>query len=118
MMETGEQVTVQTRTNGLEDLQSCLRKLEEALTCSICLDTFRDPRILKCRHTFCLSCLHNLYRTSYSKFIKCPNCKQETPVEANGVEGLEKNKELDSISKVHEKMKNIVESQGNGTSIL
>ena len=34
-----------------------LRKLEEQLTCPICLEQFTNPKILPCFHSFCLHCL-------------------------------------------------------------
>ena len=34
------------------------RRLEELLTCSICMSTFVDPFITPCGHSFCYSCIH------------------------------------------------------------
>lgn len=38
----------------------------EELRCTICTNIFEDPRILKCGHTFCFSCLKNLSLKSIS----------------------------------------------------
>ena len=32
----------------------------ESLRCSICLETFKEPKVLPCCHTFCKSCLAKL----------------------------------------------------------
>ena len=66
-------------------------RFEEQLNCSICLDTYKEPKELQCYHIFCKSCLVKL--TSRDKqeglIISCPTCRQVTPVPANGVSGLQ-----------------------------
>ncbi|XP_006823704.2 E3 ubiquitin-protein ligase TRIM71-like [Saccoglossus kowalevskii] len=48
---------------------------EDLLTCSICLERYRNPKILPCHHSFCLPCLVKLKGPRDA--IKCPNCRQE-----------------------------------------
>ena len=62
------------------------------LTCSLCLDVFRDPRLLPCRHAFCQHCLHGLLShsatpatTSPSPSFACPQCRHVVHVPAGGV---------------------------------
>jgi hypothetical protein len=43
-------------------LSKLISQLEEAVQCGICLGDLTDPRTLQCKHSFCLFCLHNLYR--------------------------------------------------------
>ncbi|KAG7257164.1 hypothetical protein CRUP_006033 [Coryphaenoides rupestris] len=52
--------------------------LREELTCPVCLDVYRDPRLLPCGHNFCLGCLRRLQRQASSQRapILCPECRQ------------------------------------------
>ncbi|CAF1131150.1 unnamed protein product [Adineta steineri] len=38
-------------------------QLQELVTCAICLEYYKDPRILPCSHTFCLKCIQQLVGT-------------------------------------------------------
>lgn len=68
-----------------------LKKLDEQLNCSICLDTYVDPKILQCFHVFCRQCLVPLVaRNEQGKLgTVCPTCRQVTPVPDRGVTGLQ-----------------------------
>ena len=66
--------------------EKTLKKVEEQLNCPICLDIFDDPKFLQCLHAFCQKCLVKLQQGQ--PVILCPNCRQITPVPANGVAGL------------------------------
>ena len=59
--------------------------LEELLACTICLDTYTDPKQLQCHHVFCLQCLLKL--GSVEKNLTCPICDAVTSI-PNGVKGL------------------------------
>ena len=68
-----------------------LKKVEDQVNCSICLDILTHPKLLRCLHVFCQHCLVRLVlRNEQGKpVIPCPNCRQITPVPANGVVGLQ-----------------------------
>ena len=68
-----------------------LDKLEEQLNCSICLDTYTNPKQLECNHVFCQKCLIKLViRNQQGQLsLTCPICRQPTPVPAIGVAGLQ-----------------------------
>ena len=68
-----------------------IRRLEEQLNCSICLDIYTDPKLLQCFHTYCRKCLVKLVvRDQQGNLsLTCPICRQPTPVPANGVTGLQ-----------------------------
>ena len=36
------------------------KAIEELLECTICLEQFKNPKMLPCQHTFCENCLQNL----------------------------------------------------------
>ena len=68
-----------------------LKRVEEQLNCSICLDTYTDPKILQCFHVFCRQCLVPLgVRDQQGQLsLTCPTCRQVTPIPARGVAGLQ-----------------------------
>uniref|UniRef100_A0A2K6UIC2 Tripartite motif containing 4 n=1 Tax=Saimiri boliviensis boliviensis TaxID=39432 RepID=A0A2K6UIC2_SAIBB len=51
-----------------------IKDLQEELTCSICLDYFRDPVSIECGHNFCRSCLHRSCVPGGGPF-PCPECR-------------------------------------------
>lgn len=50
---------------------------EETFTCSVCLETLRDPATLPCGHSYCLICIQNHWdkRDSHGQY-SCPQCRQ------------------------------------------
>ena len=67
------------------DIKTLLDSLHEEVSCSVCMTTFTDPKILPCLHTFCLYCLNGILRTSgrYDIFA-CPECRKEVKVPSSG----------------------------------
>ena len=67
------------------------KQVEEQLNCSICLDTFTDPKLLQCFHVYCQQCLVPLVvRDQRGKLgLTCPTCRQVTPIPDRGVAGLQ-----------------------------
>ena len=68
-----------------------LKKVEDQLNCSICLDTYTDPKLLQCFHVYCQGCLAKLVVQDQQGHLvlTCPICRQVTPIPANGVTGLQ-----------------------------
>ena len=59
------------------------------LTCSVCLDRLKDPRLLPCLHTYCKGCLQGIVRKSRDKSnIQCPQCRSTHAVPSGGVNEL------------------------------
>ena len=56
------------------------------LTCPLCLQLYKNPKLLLCQHTFCLKCLEEYARHNYFPRGKCvcPYCKQTVPVPEDG----------------------------------
>ena len=71
--------------------EKVVKRVEEQLNCSICLDTYTDPKILQCFHVFCRQCLVPLgVRDQQGQLsLTCPTCRQVTPIPARGVAGLQ-----------------------------
>ncbi|XP_072006635.1 E3 ubiquitin/ISG15 ligase TRIM25-like [Engystomops pustulosus] len=52
--------------------------LAQELTCSICLDLYKDPVTLKCGHNFCRVCIVRVLKIQDgSGFYSCPQCKEK-----------------------------------------
>jgi hypothetical protein len=49
--------------------------LKNLLECSICLETFDDPRTLLCLHSFCKKCLENFVDGKREDELNCPVCR-------------------------------------------
>ena len=60
--------------------KQALKKLEDQLTCAICLDAFKDPKLLQCFHVYCKDCLQRLVVTDRQGqlSLRCPTCRQST----------------------------------------
>uniref|UniRef100_K7G8R6 Uncharacterized protein n=1 Tax=Pelodiscus sinensis TaxID=13735 RepID=K7G8R6_PELSI len=70
---------------------SPVQQIQDEVTCSICLEPFKDPVILDCGHNFCQACITNYWKASGAGI--CPQCRQSLP------EGeLRPNKELKAVA--------------------
>ena len=72
--------------------EKTLQKVEDELTtCSICLDTYTNPKLLQCFHVYCQGCLARLVFQDQQgqPILACPNCRQITPIPSGGVAGLQ-----------------------------
>ena len=70
-------------------------KCENQFDCSLCLERFKDPRILHCFHSFCRDCLNEYLENkrcgvSGARF-ECPLCRTENVLPEGGVDGIQKN---------------------------
>ncbi|XP_053842335.1 tripartite motif-containing protein 59 [Vidua macroura] len=72
-----------------------MEQLEEELTCPICYDTFVEPRVLPCSHTFCGPCLRDLLQPGPG--FSCPSCRALVAVPAAGLEALPINFALKAV---------------------
>ena len=65
-----------------------LGKLEDQLTCPICLDHFSNPKILPCFHSFCMGCLEGIKTHNGpqgTREIFCPTCRLPCPILDKGL---------------------------------
>ena len=87
--------------------EKTLKKVEEELNCSICLDTYSDPKLLQCFHAYCCKCLVKLViRDQQGELIlTCPICRHDTPVPANGVAGLQPAFQINHLLEIMEEHK-------------
>ena len=87
-------------------------RVEEQLNCSICLDTYTDPKILQCFHVFCRQCLVPLgVRDQQGQLsLTCPTCRQVTPIPARGVAGLQSAFTINNLLEILEDSANKLEN--------
>ncbi|XP_070555518.1 tripartite motif-containing protein 2-like [Ptychodera flava] len=72
-----------TRTQSLK----ILNKIgEDFLSCAICLEQYKNPKILPCHHTFCGECLVKF--TKNATELACPTCKTPCQLSHGGVKEL------------------------------
>ena len=72
--------------------KQALDKLEDQLTCAICLVAFKDPKVLQCFHVYCKDCLQRLVIQDRQGQLSlcCPTCRQSTLLPPDsGVSGLQ-----------------------------
>ena len=62
---------------------SGLLKLEEQLTCPICLEHYTNPKTLPCLHSFCQHCLEEL-PLDKTNHLTCPTCRHRTKLPEDG----------------------------------
>ena len=63
-----------------------LLKLEEQLTCPVCLDHYTNPKTLPCLHSFCQDCLEGLPldKKNETYYLSCPTCRHCTELPEEG----------------------------------
>ena len=80
------------------DLTTLLNNLHEELSCSVCMNTFTDPKTLPCLHSFCLHCLRGIQRTSgRHDMITCPECRRESTISSGNLDALPTNFRINSL---------------------
>ena len=76
----------------------------DVVTCSLCLETFKEPKVLPCFHTFCFSCLKDYTESRNSNIeFPCPLCKKNVKIPNKDVKTFPNNfliqKMLDEVEK-------------------
>ena len=86
--------------------KDALKKLEEQLRCTICLDTYTNPKVLQCDHVYCRECIRQLLLRNLpgERSLTCPNCRQDTPVPENGVQGLKPALQINSLLDIQDSL--------------
>ena len=89
--------------------EEALKKLEEQLNCSICLDIFTDPKLLQCFHVYCRQCLVPLVDRDQQGHLglSCPTCRRVTPIPDRGVAGLQPAFHINHLLELHESFQKV-----------
>ncbi|XP_027836200.1 RING finger protein nhl-1 isoform X5 [Aphis gossypii] len=78
-----------------------MEQFEQLLTCAICLDRYRNPKLLPCQHSFCMEpCMDGLV-DYVRRQVKCPECRAEHRIPYNGVQGYPTNVTLQRFLELH-----------------
>ena len=82
--------------------KEALKKLDSQLECSLCLDNFKEPKLLPCFHVFCKSpCLEKLVAKD-GQSLQCPTCRHLVPLSAKGVSGLQSDFHIDHLFEIRD----------------
>ena len=91
---------------------SGLLKLEEQLTCPVCLDLYTNPKTLPCHHSLCQECLEGLRQEREARgdtyYLSCPTCRQRTEVPREGVGAFPVAFTLNNLKEITQSLKNKV----------
>ena len=94
--------------------KKALEKLEDQLTCTICLDAFKDPKMLNCFHVFCKDCLQRLVVTDRQGqlSLRCPTCRRSTLLPlATSVSGLQSAFHVHHLFEIQDALEKMKEPQ-------
>ena len=63
-----------------------LQKLDDELTCPVCTDHFKEPKVLPCLHYYCKTCIADLIKRAKGRPFNCPECRREAQAAGNNPE--------------------------------
>ena len=90
-----------------------LLKLEEQLTCPVCLDHYANPRTLPCLHSFCQHCLErlplNMENETY--YLSCPTCRRSIELPEEGAGAFPVAFHLNNLKEIYSQMKETKKSK-------
>ena len=82
-----------------------IRKLEDEITCPLCLGPLEQPKRLPCDHTYCKSpCLEGLLERTGNSTIVCPECRTIVQVQNNNLDNLPNAFRIQRLKDVYSEM--------------
>ncbi len=102
-----------------------MEQFDQLLTCCICLDRFKTPKLLPCQHSYCMEpCMEGLvdyvkrqvcnhvhktffliipqrHVSFHHPQVKCPECRAEHRIPYNGIQGFPTNYTLQKFLELH-----------------
>ena len=84
-------------------------RVEEQLTCPICLDYYASPKTLPCLHSFCHQCLEGLPLESQGEklVLTCPTCRSLTELPEKGASGFPIAFHINNLAEIHGLLKKV-----------
>ena len=68
--------------------EKALHRIQEQVTCGICLEPYTRPKLLNCFHVLCEKCIQSLV-SGGRQSVACPQCRQDTALPVGGVPELQ-----------------------------
>ena len=82
--------------------------LDKFLECSVCLEQIKQPKMLKCQHSFCLDpCLRNMVVTVYEngkRRVKCALCRKNYVI--TSLDNIPDNLQMKNLLEIRQKSVN------------
>ena len=70
--------------------EEAVKKIDSKLECSICDESFKEPKLLPCFHVFCKHCLERqVVQGPEGQSLTCPTCRYQITLPDIGVAGLQ-----------------------------
>ena len=90
-----------------------LLKLEEQLTCPVCLDLYTNPKTLPCLHSFCEACIERFPQDKEGEtyYLSCPTCRHRTELPGGGAGGFPVAFTLNNLKEIYSLMKKVSDPQ-------
>ena len=85
--------------------KEAIKKIDSKLECSICLEPYKEPKLLPCFHAFCKSpCLEKLVKHDHqgTASLCCPICRCLVTLSEKGVASLQSNFHIDHLVEIRE----------------
>ena len=88
-----------------------LLKVEDQLTCPVCLGPYTNPKMLACFHVYCQHCLDQIIVCDQQEqlSVTCPKCQHSTPLPPSDVSGLQAAFHVHHLFEIQETLKKIKE---------
>ncbi|KAL3890393.1 hypothetical protein ACJMK2_002676 [Sinanodonta woodiana] len=65
--------------------------------CSICMDSFKNPKLISCHHSFCYKCLEDYVQVNlHNGRFNCPICRTNVQLPAKGISEFQSNFYIDT----------------------
>ena len=103
----------ETSLRAVSVTRQALQQLEDQLTCSICFNAFKKPKLLNCAHVFCQGCIQQLVRPARRgrSLVTCPFCSKETTLPEGGVTALQDAFYLNSLTEIQDTLGKVEEGE-------
>ena len=90
-----------------------LLKLEEQLTCPVCLDLYTNPKTLPCLHSFCEACIERFPQDKEDEtyYLSCPTCRHRTELPERGAGAFPVAFTLNNLKEIYSLMKKVSDPQ-------